>query len=185
METSLSVSASPPDNRPGQSAALPILGWKERVSLPEWGIDRLPAKLDTGARSSALHVTDLEVLDPYPDDGELCWLRFAVVLGSAPGRRRRVTTPATGIRTVRDSGARRERRLVVRTRVVCGPLDRVADVTITDRSGMNFRMILGRTTLEGACLVDPQHGYLHSRPPAVRRRPPAGADRLSHPRASA
>jgi hypothetical protein len=61
---------------------------------------------------------------------------------------------------VRDTGARAERRPVVRTRIVCGPVDTTAEITLTDRSGMIFRMLLGRLTLEGRCLVDPAHGYL-------------------------
>lgn len=150
---------------------LPILGWKEQAWLPEWGV-RLRVKLDTGARSSALHVEDLTVVDHYEEDGQVRpVLRFAVLVGSRDRPRRRwVITPAVGRRWVRDTGARAEHRHVVRTRIVCGPLDRVAELTITDRSGMNFRMILGRTALEGACLVDPAHGYLVSRPPPRRRR---------------
>ena len=85
-------------------------------------------------------------------------------------RRRTVTAPTVTRKRVRDTGAKAELRHVVRTRVVCGPLDREIDVTITDRSGMNFRMLLGRLALQGAALVDPAHGYLHSPRPPRRRR---------------
>lgn len=142
----------------------PILGWKEHVWLPDWDL-RLRAKLDTGARSSALHISNLEQLPLRPTDldGEHR-VAFDVVLGTkASPRYHHVEAVVVRYAVVRDSGARAEKRPVVRTRIVCGPLDVVADVTLTDRSGMNFRMLLGRLTLQGRCLVDPAHGYLVSK----------------------
>lgn len=151
---------------------LPVLGWKEQAALPDLGIPRLRVKLDTGARSSALHVEDLRTLGQHVEDGvELPVLGFRVLVGSRDRPERRdVEVRAVGWRTVRDTGAKAERRPVVRTRIVCGPVDVVTDVTITSRHGMNFRMLLGRLTLQGRCLVDPQHGYLHSPRPPRRRR---------------
>lgn len=147
---------------PPSSERLPVLGWKEHVSLPDWGLE-LRGKLDTGARSSALHVTELREtgIEHSEDGAALQLVRFDVVLGtkSAP-EHHLVEAPVVGHRRVRDTGARAEHRPVVRTRIVCGPLDTVAEVTLTDRTGMNFRMLLGRLTLEGRCLVDPAHGYL-------------------------
>ena len=141
---------------------LPVLGWKERVTLPLWRFD-LRAKLDTGARSSALHVTELEELGdrPHPETGALVpFVRFDVVTGRKDDpEHHRVETPIIGQKSVRDTGARAELRPVVRTRIVCGPLETVADITLTDRTGMNFRMLLGRLTLEQRCLVDPHQGY--------------------------
>jgi hypothetical protein len=150
---------------------LPTLGWKEQAALPEWGIGRLRVKLDTGAKSSALHVRDLEVVGSHRVDGEdLPLLRFSVILGRGDDARRRVIdAPAVGFRNVRGTGTGRERRPVVRTRVVCGPLDRVTDVTVTDRTGLNFRMILGRSALAGACVVDPDRGYVQTPPPKRRQ----------------
>lgn len=141
----------------------PVLGWKEHVVLPEWGL-RLRGKLDTGARSSALHVTALEELGDHvdPESGQrFPVVRFDVVLGtrSTPVHHE-VEAPIVGHKVVRDTGARAETRPVVRTRIVCGPLDTIADITLTDRTGMNFRMLLGRLTLDGQALVDPSRGYL-------------------------
>lgn len=142
-----------------------MFGWKEHVRLPEWGLE-LRAKLDTGARTSALHVAELEETSARVDADGVARprVRFDVVLGTkrAP-RHHLVEGVVVGHRRVRDTGARAERRPVVRTRIVCGPLDTVADITLTDRTGMNFRMLLGRLTLEGRALVDPAHGYLHGR----------------------
>jgi hypothetical protein len=142
---------------------LPVLGWKEHVWLPEWDL-RLRGKLDTGARSSALHVSSLEEVsaERHPETGEpVTLVRFDVVLGpkSRP-EHHPVEAVVSGHKIVKDTGARAESRPVVRTRIVCGPIDTIADVTLTDRSGMNFRMLLGRLTLERHCLVDPAHGYL-------------------------
>lgn len=146
--------------------ALPVLGWKEEVALPDWGVDRLRAKLDTGARSSALHVEDLEEIGQHHEgahNGPLPVVRFHLLVGRRnPPRRLEIEAPIVGHRFVRDTRARTERRPVVRTRIVAGPLDTVADITLTDRTGMNFRMLLGRLTLEGHCVVDPSQGYLAS-----------------------
>jgi hypothetical protein len=113
---------------------LPVLGWKEHVELPEWGL-RLRGKLDTGARSSALHVTSLEEVGVHDAAGHvLPVVRFDVVLGrrDAP-RHHEIEAPVVGHKVVRDTGARAERRPVVRTRIVCGPVDTTADITLTDR----------------------------------------------------
>lgn len=146
---------------------LPTLGWKEQVSFPEWGIRRLRAKLDTGARTSALHVEDYRVVGHHSSRGErLPVLRFHVLVGPRTRPRRvEITTPVLDFRVVRDSGAESEERPVVRTRLVIGPVDCVTEITITDRSGMNFRMLVGRSTVAGRCLIDPGHGYLHTPTP--------------------
>jgi hypothetical protein len=142
---------------------LPVLGWKEQVHLPDWGLE-LRGKLDTGARSSALHVSEMEEIGERFDvvaGHHLPMVRFDVVLGTrAAPRHHEVEAPIVAHRRVRDTGARAELRPVVRTRIVCGPIDTIADISLTDRSGMNFRMLLGRLTLEGRCVVDPARGYL-------------------------
>jgi hypothetical protein len=147
---------------------LPILGWKEQAAMPEWGISRLRAKLDTGARTSALHVEDIETIDEHDLDGEtLPVVRFHVLVGNRDEPERvEVETPIVRYKVVRDTGAKAERRPVVRTRIVLGPVDTEAEITLTTRHGMNFRMLIGRLTMEGHCVVDPHHGYLHTpRPP--------------------
>lgn len=149
-----------PDASHGADRPLPVLGWKEHVSLPEWGL-QLRGKLDTGARSSALHVADLEEIGTHDHaSGRLPVVRFDVVLGRRDRpEHHEIEAPVIGHKVVKDTGARAERRPVVRTRVVCGPVDTLADITLTDRTGMIFRMLLGRLTLEHHCLVDPAHGY--------------------------
>lgn len=146
---------------------LSVLGWKEEASLPEWGITRLRVKLDTGAKTSAIHVSAMGVAGYHDLDGQrLPILALVIPLSRVrPERVARVQAPVVGYKSVRDTGAKAERRPVVRTRLVCGPLDHEIDVTVTDRSGMIFRMILGRQALSGYAMVDPDRGYtiLHER----------------------
>lgn len=150
--------------------SLPVLGWKEQAALPAWGVHRLRAKLDTGARTSALHVEELDEVGVTEVDGiTVPVLRFVILSGRrAAPTRITIETPGIGRKVVRDTGGDEEDRPVVRTRVVCGPVDTVTDITLTSRQDMNFRMLLGRVTLDGACLVDPSRGYLQTpEPPAV------------------
>ena len=143
-----------------------VLGWKERAALPDWDITRLRVKLDTGARTSAIHARS-EVVGEHELDGRrLPVLRLTIPLSrSGTGRQVEVTAPVVAYKSVRDTGGSAEQRPVVRTRLVCGPLDREIDVTVTDRAGMIFRMILGRQALQGV-LVDPSREYTLSQPTA-------------------
>jgi hypothetical protein len=104
-------------------------------------------------------------------DPALPAVRFHVLVGPRDRPRRvEVVTSVVGHKVVRDTRARPEHRPVVRTRIVCGPLDTVAEVSLTDRSGMNFRMLLGRLALAGHAVVDPADGFRVSDPPRTTRR---------------
>jgi len=129
------------------------VGWKEYLDLPELGLFRLKAKVDTGARTSTLHVDSLTVLEVLPDGSELTEL----VIGT--DRRRpelQVRTRARVLRRLRvvDSGGHPEVRPVIETEMALGPVRKRILLTLTDRSGMLFRMILGRKALEGDFRVD-------------------------------
>jgi hypothetical protein len=136
-----------------------LLGWKEYLALPELGIDRLKVKIDTGARTSTLHVAALRILAEHRDG-------TADLVLSLPFDRRhpeRATTArALMLRrvTVADSGGHREARPLIATEMVLGPVRKRIFLTLTDRSGMLFRMILGRKALEGDFLVDVSQKYL-------------------------
>ncbi len=136
----------------------PLVGWKEYLDLPELGILRLKAKVDTGARTSTLHVDRIEVLDVFPDGSE--WVEISL----RPDRRcpeRQVTARAKVLRRMRvtDSGGHREVRPVIETEMVLGPVRKRILLTLADRSGMLFRMILGRKALEGDFHVDVASKY--------------------------
>src|SRR4051812_38329730 len=135
------------------------VGWKEYLDLPDLGVFRLKAKVDTGARTSTLHVDSLEVLEILPDGSE------RVELTISPDRRRpelQVRARARVLRRMRvvDSGGHPEVRPVIETEMVLGPVRKKILLTLTDRSGMLFRMILGRKALEGGFAVDVSGKYL-------------------------
>lgn len=134
------------------------LGWKEYLDLPELGIQRLKAKIDTGARTSSLHVSSHRVIQQY-DDGTAD-LEIQVPLT-------RTGTPEVTARVrqldrikVTDSGGHPEIRPVIETAVRIGPVTKSIRLTLTDRTGMLFRMLLGRKALEGDFLVDVSKKYL-------------------------
>ncbi|AHX11916.1 ribosomal protein S6 modification protein [Dyella jiangningensis] len=139
------------------------LGWRERLALPALGIGLLKAKLDTGARSSSLHVDALESFERNGDT----WLRFAVNVG---GRHRvaiACETPALDRRAVTDTGGRRTLRWFIRTDVLLAGKRVAVDINLTDRRHMLFPMLLGRTALEGRFAVDPALSYTQPRPVLV------------------
>jgi len=136
------------------------VGWKEYVDLPDLGLRGIKAKLDTGARSSSLHCTSVEV-------------RGDTVHVVVPADRRRggeaveASAPLAGWTVVRSSNAGEERRPVVETTLVIGGERRRIRLTLTDRTGMLFRLLLGRTAL-GGVTVDPGARYVTGR---RRKRP--------------
>lgn len=149
--------------------ALPALGWREVASLPEWGISALRIKLDTGAKTSAVHAVDVQQVgtSPSADGGPpLPLLGFAIPLGRDPDAPLvRVVAPVVAYRSIRDTRARPERRPIVCTRLVCGAaLDGPVDLALTDRGGMLYRVILGRRALAERAVVDPSRSYTTGTP---------------------
>lgn len=138
-----------------------VLGWREWVSLPGLRLPRIRAKLDTGARSSALHVTDVEPFRRARAD----WVRFRVVTDRGQRGDRTVEAHAVDERIVRDSGGKEHLRVVIETVVSIAGWDWPIELTLASRSEMSFRMLLGRQALSGRVIVDPSHSYLAGRPP--------------------
>jgi hypothetical protein len=140
-----------------------IVGWREFVSLPEWGIKRLKAKVDTGARTSSIHVSDLEELP----GGKV---RFKVVIREKPKLRTKYVV-ATPVRrsTVKPSSGIKQERLVFKTALRIGPFERQVELSLVSRKGMLCRMLVGRTALPSHFLVSPTRKYLHSDAPGTRK----------------
>jgi len=165
------------DSRPACSrdTTLLTLGWKEYVALPDLGIPRLKAKVDTGARTSALHVRAFEVIETFPDGS-------AVIEIKVPLDRRGEREATARVRRlceiqVKDSGGHAELRPVIETTLVLGSVRKQIPLTLTDREGMLFRMLLGRKALEGNFLVDVSRKYLLG----GRRRPPSSPSSFPEP----
>ena len=132
-------------------------GWREWVSLPSIGVGSIKAKLDTGARTSALHAFNIET---YWSDGEL-WARFFVhPYQKNDAREIACDARIEDIRIVSNPGGRRQRRLVIRTDVRLGDETWPIDLSLTDRDEMGFRLLIGRTAMHGNLIVDPDHSYL-------------------------
>ena len=144
------------------------VGWVERGSLPGLGVAALLAKIDTGARTSALHVTRMKVV------GSSGLQRRPILEITIPGRvnggrvkAARLARPASVIRVqvrewarVKDTSGRTERRPVIETTLRIGPLERRIRLTLTDRGDMLYPMLVGRTALGNGVVVDPSQRRL-------------------------
>jgi hypothetical protein len=134
------------------------IGWKERISFPDWGLRRVKVKIDTGARTSAVGAVYYEVRD-LPGGERVADLVLALDR-KAPDHQVRVTVPILGTVVVRNSGGQRELRPVVEARVRFGAATKTIRLTVTNRAHMRFPVILGRRALAGEFVVDVSRTYL-------------------------
>ena len=138
------------------------IGWQERVDLPLLGLTNLKTKIDTGARTSALHATDIH---EFERDG-VPWVRFHSRFDDDT-RDVDVETPVHDRRPITNTSGVPETRVVIRTKFRIARRAWTIDLSLTERTEMTFRMIVGRTALRGrSVLVDPGRRYLTSEPPA-------------------
>lgn len=140
---------------------LATIGWREWVALPDLGIDRIKAKVDTGANTASLHAYDVE---RFTEDG-VEKVRFKV----HPDQRsteREIEAEALfmGQRKVRPSTGKASLRPVIETRLRIGDRLWRIQITLVRRDVMGFRMLLGRRSLRGKVLVDPQKSFLAGQP---------------------
>lgn len=147
----------------GENPKRPLLGWRERVDLPEWGLRGVRAKIDTGARTSAIDVAKIE----YLDDGRI---RFEAVAKVSPVRKtRHVTAMPIRVSRVKSSNGHLQERIVCRTRMVIGEHEQDIEISLVCRKNMLCRMLVGRSALADHFHVDPGSMYVQT----SRTRPPS------------
>ncbi len=139
-----------------------MLGWREWVTLSDWNVSHLKAKVDTGARTSSLHAFDLE----WFQLGDAPWVRFEI----HPWQRSTsdaivAEAPVVSTRDIKSSSGLVDHRPVVRTSLVIAGCSVDAEITLTRRDEMGFRMLVGREAIRNRFLVDPGVSYLGGRPP--------------------
>lgn len=140
-----------------KNSELMTLGWREWVGLPQLGIEMIKAKVDTGARTSALHAFEVRTISGGP--------RPQVEFKLHPNQRDNETViicraDVIDERTVTDSGGHKESRWVIETPMTIGPHTWPIEITLTSRDDMLFRMLLGRTAVKNRAVVNPSRSYL-------------------------
>ncbi|MEX2672531.1 MAG: RimK/LysX family protein [Phycisphaeraceae bacterium] len=142
------------------SSEKPIIGWREWLTLPDLNVPAIKAKVDTGARSSAMHAYDMQtfmrrgvemvrfVIHPYQRDTER----------TVPAEAKLVDR-----RWVRSSGGQRTWRPVIHTRIQLGDDLHDIELTLVNRDEMGFRMLLGRQAVRHRFMVDPARSYVLSK----------------------
>ena len=153
-----------------------VVGWREWAGLPRLGIARVKAKIDTGARTSALHANSIEQFDAQGAP----WVRFHVA-GEGKGAPWH-EAPVADRRSIRSSNGGTELRFVIRTELTLAGRAWAVDITLTNRERMELPMLIGREALAGRVLVDAERSWLCGQPaplPAAEKRKPAGRKRLA------
>ena len=148
------------------SQKLPVIGWREWVGLPQLGCKRIKVKVDTGARTSALHAFQIEEFKK----GEETWIRFEI------HPRQRLEEPVISTeaklleyRSVRSSSGKETNRPVIITKVRWRDKTWPIELTLANRDSMGFRMLLGREAIRGRMLVD-SSGSFRGGKPTVRKK---------------
>ncbi len=160
------VPVSPARRKPSVEPV--VIGWREWVAFPDWGLDAVKAKIDTGARTSAIHAYDIE---EFEREG-VRWVRFVI----HPWQRnaddaRTVEAVLVDQRHVTSSSGSKSLRPVVRAVIDLADAPHEIEITLTRRDEMGFRMLLGRKAMAGHYVIDPSLSYATGRPErSVRRR---------------
>jgi hypothetical protein len=144
-----------------------VIGWREWVALPALGVDKIKVKIDTGARTSAIHAFEIR---PFDKDGEK-YVRFS--LHPVQHHRKPVISceaPLVDERTITSSNGEQEHRYVIETTVQLGETSWPIEMTLTNRDEMGFRMLLGRAALRRRFVVDPGSSFKLSER-RLRRKP--------------
>ena len=142
------------------------VGWREWVRLADLNVAAIKAKIDTGARTSALHAFAIE---PFRRQGSL-WVRFEVhPIQRSSAVKIKCEARAVDERAVRNSGGGVERRYIIETRLMLGDRAWPIELALANRDQMGFRMLLGRTALDGRALIEPGRSFLAGHKPPLRQ----------------
>ena len=163
----MKTSAAKPHATSAKTSPRPLVGWREWLALPQLGVEVIKAKVDTGAKTSALHAEELEVLRGEEGDR----VRFRVHVREGDGVLGELLEfPLLDEREIRSSNGQIELRPIIRTELRLGDTIWHAEVTLTTREHMGFNMLLGRSALKHHFWVDPGRSFLQS--PAVTESTP-------------
>lgn len=144
-----------------------IVGWREWAALPDLGIARIKAKIDTGAKTSALHASRIALVEK---DGDTR-VAFDVIGEGAHRGPRHHEAPLVGRRVIRSSNGEEQERFVIQAMLALAGRRWPVELTLADRTAMELPMLIGRQALGGRVLVDSGASYLWGRPkPAAARR---------------
>lgn len=153
--------------RTKKTPELPVIGWREWVKLPSLGIERIKVKVDTGARTSSLHVLDLE---EFTRRGK-AWVRFKVhPIQRTTKQTIQSESPVLEYRSVRNSGGKASLRPVIVTNVLLLGNSWPVELTLANRDEMGFRMLLGREAIRQRFLVDSGGSYYNGKPKRRRKK---------------
>ncbi|MDH3582366.1 MAG: ATP-dependent zinc protease [Hyphomicrobiales bacterium] len=138
-----------------------VIGWREWVGLPDLDVKGIKAKIDTGARTSAIHAWNIA---RHEEEGRQ-WVEFDL----HPVQRENQTViscraPLIDMRTIRSSSGQTEHRYVIRTKLRLGGRTWLIDLSLTNRDEMGFRLLLGRAAVRRRVIVDPGRSFLIPRP---------------------
>ena len=136
---------------------LPLIGWREDVRLPALGAGLLVAKIDTGARTAALHAEDISIKGKR--------VSFTLELG---GKRQKTDVALAGLKRVKSSNGLSEMRPIIESTITVGAFSFMAEITLTDRADMEVPMLLGRNSIKGHFIVHPGRTFLMSRKKATK-----------------
>ena len=140
---------------------LSVIGLREWINLPELGMVGLRAKIDTGASTSALHASDISLIER---DGER-WVRFTAHFGTLVQRRHPCEAPVLTVKTIKSSNGHAQSRYVIRTTLVLGDRIWKVDFTLACRKSMRYRVLLGAKALvAGQLVVNPALSYVQEQP---------------------
>ena len=136
------------------------IGWREWLALPTLGIDNIKVKIDTGARTSAIHA---DFIEPFDKNGQLC-VRFGLINRVAGASQKRICEASVlDKRVITSSSGEKECRYVISTTIMLGGITKDIELTLTNRSTMKFKMLLGRTALSKDFNVAPGKSYMMGR----------------------